>query len=304
MKNIFISYSTSNRKFAKKLADRLTAYYDVFIDFSGITGGVEWVSRIDAAICDCDVFIVVVTPESSQSEWVIRETLYAERLDKPCVPVLLSGELPFRIINLQFVDFRGTFDGGFSELIDALQSHAEPHPRNEYDADLLLGVSVRARLAGNVLKSDMLLKEAAAIDETLEASKDDFWARLGGTFKHFQLERLGKLEFVETTAEADDEVYEDRPAFAWSVALDGPPDILDLIDHVSYKLHPTFTPQTQTIRSRQNGFQLNQIGWGTFCIGLTIQLKDGQTAESNYTLTFNAQHRTPLRLRKGVGLTS
>lgn len=107
MTHIFISYSKKNKPYT----DRLVAYleqagfnvwYDGRIDY-----GTSWQRVIFEAIKNCAAFIVIMTPESYDSDWVEREYLYADKLKKPQFPILLDGEeFPFYVSN-QFTDVRG-----------------------------------------------------------------------------------------------------------------------------------------------------------------------------------------------------
>ncbi|MEO8396604.1 MAG: TIR domain-containing protein [Chloroflexota bacterium] len=96
MAHVFISYSTRNREYARKLADYLLEnHFDVWID-DRIDYGARWVEEIFSAIDDCGAFIVIMTPDSRASEWVEREYLHANNRRKPIFPLLLDGEaFPF-----------------------------------------------------------------------------------------------------------------------------------------------------------------------------------------------------------------
>ena len=92
MSHVFISYSKKNRDYARKLADHLLSLgFDVWID-DRIDYGDMWERTIFKAIEDCAVFLVIMTPESYASNWVLREINYADRRKKPQFPLLLAGE--------------------------------------------------------------------------------------------------------------------------------------------------------------------------------------------------------------------
>ena len=96
MAHIFISYSKQNHNYARKLADYLLeSGFDVWID-DRIDFGSRWVGEIFTAIDGCSAFIVIMTTEAEQSEWVEKEYLHADTRHKPVFPLLLEGEIfPF-----------------------------------------------------------------------------------------------------------------------------------------------------------------------------------------------------------------
>lgn len=107
MSHIFISYSKKNKIYTDELVNFLekagfNVWYDGRIDY-----GTSWQREIFEAIQNCAAFIVVMSPESYESDWVEREYLYADKLKKPQFPLLLAGEeFPFYVSN-QFTDVRG-----------------------------------------------------------------------------------------------------------------------------------------------------------------------------------------------------
>ena len=77
-------------------------WYDGRIDY-----GTSWEQVIFKAIDDCAAFIVVMTPQSWESDWVLRECQYADKRKKPQFPLLLDDEeFPFYVDN-QYADVRG-----------------------------------------------------------------------------------------------------------------------------------------------------------------------------------------------------
>lgn len=105
MSYIFISYSRKNRADARRIADEfLRRGYDVWID-DRIDYGQSWERVIFDAIDKCAAFVVIMTPDSYQSDWVLREIQYADRRHKPQFPILLQGENfprfgPTQVVNL------------------------------------------------------------------------------------------------------------------------------------------------------------------------------------------------------------
>jgi formylglycine-generating enzyme required for sulfatase activity len=123
MSHVFISYSQKNQPYARRLADHLIrSGFDIWID-DRIDYGQNWERVIFRAIDACAVFVVVMTPESYESDWVLRECQYADRRNKPQYPLLLDGEGFPRYFSTQWADVR---DGSLppEEFLSELAEHA------------------------------------------------------------------------------------------------------------------------------------------------------------------------------------
>lgn len=107
MKNIFISYSRTDTTYAMSLADDMERRgFNVWIDREGIHHGSDWFRKIEQAIAHADAVVVIMTPESEQSEWCEREIMLAQRDQKLIFPVLLRGREFGILINIQRADVR------------------------------------------------------------------------------------------------------------------------------------------------------------------------------------------------------
>jgi len=103
-KHIFISYSRSDQDYARRLAEDLRQRnYGVWID-DRIDYGSRWWRTIDKAIRSCGAFVVVMSPEAGESDWVEKEVMLAQVEKKPIFPLLLRGKLFSLLINSQYVD--------------------------------------------------------------------------------------------------------------------------------------------------------------------------------------------------------
>ncbi len=105
-KHLFISYSRRDIDYAKQLTERLQqSGFNVWID-SQIEYGERWFKEIDEAIKTCAAFVLLMSPESYESEWVQKEILLAKRYKKPLFPLLLDGEEFPIVIDIQFADVK------------------------------------------------------------------------------------------------------------------------------------------------------------------------------------------------------
>jgi len=101
---VFISYARPDRPYVEKLAEHLSgSRIPVWFDYE-LTAGDRWHQVIRNEIDRCAAFVVVMTPESEESDWVNREINRAEEKSKPIFPLLLRGDRFFRLSNIQSED--------------------------------------------------------------------------------------------------------------------------------------------------------------------------------------------------------
>ena len=103
----FISYSRVNSDFALRLAtDLKAAGLDVWLDQLDIPTGARWDDEIEKALDKSKTFLIVLTPESIQSQNVKDEVGYAIDAGKLILPVVIKPcNVPFRLRRFQYVDF-------------------------------------------------------------------------------------------------------------------------------------------------------------------------------------------------------
>src|SRR5262249_21574416 len=100
--HVFVSFShRRDGGYTRRLAAFLAeAGIPVWFDQEIITGH-RWASVIREHIDLCAAFIVIMTPEAEESDWVGREVTHAEKKGKPILPLLLRGEPFFSLANIQ-----------------------------------------------------------------------------------------------------------------------------------------------------------------------------------------------------------
>src|SRR5271157_6024020 len=104
MGHIFISYSHKDKDYVHNLQEELLKQgFNVWID-DRIDYGTRWPKVIQDHLDDCDAFIVIVSENSFDSEWVQNEVTRAKRIGKPFFPLLLSGSPWLSIESTQYVD--------------------------------------------------------------------------------------------------------------------------------------------------------------------------------------------------------
>src|SRR5215211_1931643 len=104
---IFISYSSLNRPFAVKIYnDLLSAGYWVWMD-PKLKPAEKWEPQIEDNLRKSETFIVLISSESIDSEWVKHEGSMAFALNQDIVPVQISpkftGNLPIWVGKIQLL---------------------------------------------------------------------------------------------------------------------------------------------------------------------------------------------------------
>lgn len=147
MEKVFISYSRKDIDFVRKLAGDLErAGYDVWWDITDLRGGDDWVRNIPEAIKASPYFIVVLSPNSIESEWVRKEYTQALSLRKKIIPLMfIACEVPFALNTINFVNFsEGEYAENFAKLLIPLGFRGEPPAVTPYQkATALLPSALR-----------------------------------------------------------------------------------------------------------------------------------------------------------------
>lgn len=139
MTQVFISYSRKDLAFVKKLAaDLQAAGLDVWYDLSGLEGGQRWRIEIEKAIRASQYVLVVLSPDSTISEWVEREYLFANNLKKQIIPLFYKPcDLPLYYLNVHYIDVQDkNYKQNFDEILRALGVQSvvpkpAPEPENK-----------------------------------------------------------------------------------------------------------------------------------------------------------------------------
>ena len=137
-RQIFLSYSGKDLALAQRVASDLrNAGFKVFFAYDSIAKGEKWTSAIDRGLNESGIFLVLLTPNSVQSEWVKEETdialeqknafKFLSLMMRACEVQYLSNRLILR----QHIAFERDYDEGFAALCKALgvaPNGSEPSP--------------------------------------------------------------------------------------------------------------------------------------------------------------------------------
>src|SRR5688500_14469167 len=105
---VFVSYSRKDEAFARKLAIWLHQALDmgVWLDVDDIPVGIKWSAAIQDGLDNCEVMVVVISPDAMKSVNVEDEWQYFLDQGKPVVPILLrSAPIPYQLRRIQYIDF-------------------------------------------------------------------------------------------------------------------------------------------------------------------------------------------------------
>ena len=125
----FISYSSADTALQQKIVAELRERgVNVWVDIENLVpGSPAWEREIEKSIRGASGIIVLLSPDSNNSEWVRREVSFAEEHDKPIFPVHIRGDendsIPLRLSSHQRVDLRRNFSKGLDNLANALKDH-------------------------------------------------------------------------------------------------------------------------------------------------------------------------------------
>ena len=132
--NIFISYSTKDMVFAKRIAQSVNSWgYSVWMAPDMIPAGSSYAKEIPSAIQNASAMILLLSANSMNSIWVEKEVDHALTNRKTIFPVQLdqavvNGTFQFYLSNVQIISYRQELSEQLAEL------------QKEMDATLALNV--------------------------------------------------------------------------------------------------------------------------------------------------------------------
>jgi hypothetical protein len=151
------------------------------------------------------------------------------------------GQSSFTNRGQAIVDFRGSYDAGFPDLLAALAHHLGPLRRSREIIDTLLAKAVRARLHGDIRSAIALVEQLVGHESDLAATVYSFGRKLETALDTNLADTFGpQLTIRETTRRIGEDEYPSRLGYDWALELHGSDQALDAIDAVVYTLHETF----------------------------------------------------------------
>lgn len=117
---VFISHSEGDLVFARKLRN-LLAHHGTAQVFStdDLTAGDKWEGKLRNELSAADAVLVLLTPTSVHSSWVLHEIGAAWALEKPIIPVItrrdVLDELPVALARTQVIELGDVENPGNAE---------------------------------------------------------------------------------------------------------------------------------------------------------------------------------------------
>ena len=128
MARVFISYSSSDRGTVEQIATDLKANrVEVWFDQWEMLPGDSLIQKIGGAILENEFFVVVISPNSVNSEWVTRELSVAltdefkKRKIKVIPALIRECSIPAFLMDKMYADFRQDYRQGLAQLLKALR---------------------------------------------------------------------------------------------------------------------------------------------------------------------------------------
>ncbi|NIM16145.1 MAG: TIR domain-containing protein [Candidatus Aminicenantes bacterium] len=135
-KILFISYSHKDKKFVNRLIDNLKNAVDlnqgkleIWIDKDEIKVGDSISKKVEAGICACDFFCLVISGNSLESPWVEQEyrAAFNKQITSNGTPVILpilieNVQLPLFLKDIRCANFSMDYQGGLMELLDSIKN--------------------------------------------------------------------------------------------------------------------------------------------------------------------------------------
>src|SRR6476660_1647133 len=112
---VFLSHSIEDRPYALHLQKLISPFanFRVFTT-DALSAGEDWTPKLREEIARSDVFMVVLSPASVGSAWVLQELGAAWALNKPIIPVVTqpggTGQLSMALQGRMVVDYRSLDD--------------------------------------------------------------------------------------------------------------------------------------------------------------------------------------------------
>ncbi len=167
-KHVFMSYSRRDEAVMRRIVKFLRKQgINVWVDNEKLVPGTPiWEEEIEKAIKSASSVIVILSPDSKNSEWVRREISLADQYRTRIFPVLVRGDeessITLRLITRQYVDIRQNEESGLGSLSAELSRYLKELEAQER----------RSREAAERLAREKVEREAAENAAREKAKRD------------------------------------------------------------------------------------------------------------------------------------
>jgi len=106
--HVFLSYAKADEEYANKVENILENYNLRIFTMKMLNAGEDWLNNLRDEISQSDLFIVILSPNSFKSEWVLSELGAAWALEKIIIPIYTKPEMlsksPINLSNSESID--------------------------------------------------------------------------------------------------------------------------------------------------------------------------------------------------------
>jgi len=169
---VFMSYSRRDDTVMRRIVAFLREQgIKVWVDNEKLIPGTPvWEKEIEKAVQGASAVVVVLSPDSKDSEWVRREISLADQYEKRVFPLLVRGDektsISIRLIGRQYVDIRSNEDAGLNYVSATLLRYLEELNEREQSAK-----KEADRLAAQKIKTEKRLAARKAEEERIALEK-------------------------------------------------------------------------------------------------------------------------------------
>jgi len=129
--HIFLSSAPDDRPYARKLQNLLSRRPDVTVfTTETLSAGEDWESRLREELSKCDVFLVLLSPNSVDSKWVLHELGAAWAIGKRIISIATDRRISSKI-PLSLPELIETEDLGKPEIINQILALLEKAPASD-----------------------------------------------------------------------------------------------------------------------------------------------------------------------------
>ncbi|MBE5952417.1 MAG: TIR domain-containing protein [Lachnospiraceae bacterium] len=162
-KKVFISYSSQNTETARKVRKTLDVNgISCWMAERSIDAGASYLKEIPKAIKECEIFLLLLSKEAQESDWISKELGMAISYKKEIIPFMiaqceLTDEYFFSLQNIQIYFAYANPEESLKELVNKLRDDLNIEGEEETEDELL----------------DSLLADIEADFEEIAESADD-----------------------------------------------------------------------------------------------------------------------------------
>ena len=214
---VFISHSSKDKWAARRISQDIEAIgVQTFLDEKDIKTGESLDQSIKKQLNDCDDFLILLSPASIKSEWVLIELGGAMALGKHIVPILLyvgTNEIP-HVINLKLARDINDVNTYYDEL------------RTKLGATVSKKKVIRKKVAKKKAAAPLKVGDKVRIvatppgDEYRDTGLDTYWVDTMNSY----LGRSAKVTKVDAPGEGNYTLDIDNGQYAWVSAWLVPED--------------------------------------------------------------------------------